>query len=89
MNVSGGVWNIACDGNGGLLNIASGNPANGDTAGSGSLAITGGLVHAFGGITIGDVYSQGGSAGLLSVQGGTLNMASNGAAGGAGRRWAA
>ena len=48
----------------------------GDAAGTGSLVISGGQVHAFGGITVGDVYSQGGSTGLLSLQGGLLDLAS-------------
>ncbi len=82
VHVTGGVWNIAGDGYGGLLNIGSGNATdtssslNGDPAGTGSVVISGGQVHAFGGITVGDVYSQGGSAGLLSLQGGILDLTS-------------
>ena len=73
MNVSGGVWNISADaplspgpggGQGGksLLNIGSGNVPDGDAPGTGSVVISGGQVNAFGGITVGDVYNQGGGA---------------------------
>ncbi len=90
MKVSGGVWNISADapvspgpggGQGGasLLNIGSGNAPDGDAAGTGSVVISGGRVNAFGGITVGDVYSQGGSAGLLSLQGGLLDLTSGSA----------
>ena len=84
VNVSGGVWNISADapagpggggGQGGatLLNIGSGNVPDGDAAGAGSVVISGGQVNAFGGITVGNVYNQGG-AGLLSLQGGLLDL---------------
>jgi autotransporter-associated beta strand protein len=83
VNVSGGVWNISADapsgqgpgGQGGasLLNIGSGNAPDGDAPGAGSVVITGGRVNAFGGITIGNVYNRGG-VGLLSLQGGQLDL---------------
>ena len=84
VKVSGGVWNISADAPGGpgggqggssLLNIGSGNAPDFDAAGAGSVVITGGQVHAFGGITIGNVYNQGG-VGSLSLQGGLLDLAS-------------
>ena len=84
MRVSGGVWNISADapispGSGGgegglsLLNIGSGHAPNYDAAGTGSVVISGGQVNAFGGITIGNVYNQGG-VGWLSLQGGVLDL---------------
>ena len=84
VNVSGGLWNISADapvspgpggGQGGksLLNIGSGNAPDADAAGTGSVVISGGQVNAFGGITIGNVYNQGG-VGWLSLQGGVLDL---------------
>ena len=58
-----------------LLNIGSGNAPDYDAPGAGSVVITGGQVNAFGGVTVGNVYNQGGT-GLLSLQGGLLDLTS-------------
>ena len=55
------------------MNIGSGNVPDGDLAGTGSVVISGGQVNAFGGITVGNVYNQGG-VGWLSLQGGVLDL---------------
>ena len=71
MNVTGGLCTIAADGYGATLDIGS-------RGGNGTLKISGGTVDALAGITIGNVYGQAGSVGTLVLQGGLLDLASNG-----------
>jgi autotransporter-associated beta strand protein len=71
MNVTGGLFAIAADGLGATLDIGS-------RGGNGTLNISGGTVQAFAGITIGNVYGHAGSVGSLVLDGGLLDLASNG-----------
>ena len=71
MNVRGGLCTVAADTYGATLDIGS-------RGGNGTLNISGGTVDTFAGITIGNVYGRAGSVGTLVLQGGLLDLASNG-----------
>ena len=87
MNVSGGLWNVAASApnNGGLSGsnpLCIGSGSTNDPVGSGTVTLSGGTVNAFGGVTVGDVYSHGGAAaGLLDLAGGMLDLTAGTAAG--------
>ena len=77
LNISGGVMNVSAAGGNHPLTIGSGDTDFGDPTGNGTLAVTGGTLNAYGNMTVGDAYAQGGGSGLFTLAGGVVDLKSS------------